>query len=700
MNQQAFNELRTEHERTQADLTALQQKYDLVSDLLTAKPSANEAFEQFKKVFNEDFMAFANKESSLADEATAVQRLQALEKRLEQIVAFPHMFAKRSVAIGGGFSSGKSAFVNSFIAQPGIKLPEGVQPVTAIPSYVMASEDVSIKGYARTGATVDIAPELYEQLSHDSMRTFSFNLKDLMPSIAVEVPLQAGFEHICLIDTPGYDAAGGDTDSDKETAINSLKDRAALIWMIDVGNGTIPRSDLSFLHAMELDGLPLYVVLNKADGKPPSELEGILAEVRDELEEDELEPVGISAYSSLKDERGREYPSDDLSLPDFFHRQNQPVENLGAELKAELEGVFAMYEAAIAHDEQASQVLTRSLNDINLDTNELGVDADSKAVEVLQEKIAKLRGEQRKDFAPIKEQMRQVKEQMLQAGERVLQSLVDNVESAAELSKVWRPRARSSGRSQSTRRRQPVEEPAQRRATGRAKDAKGRYALHEAAKRNNHEKAAALLGQGADPNVRDQDGYAPLHWAAEHDAHETAEVLLSRGADVNAKDKRGLTSLHWAAMQDAHETAKVLLGQGADPNAKDQEGYAPLHWAAEQNAYETAKVLLDRRRRRASIVANSRDKQGRTPLHWAAMSNAHETVEVLLAKGGYRDPKDKQGRTPLHYAAEQDAYETAKVLLAKRAYRDPKDNKGRTPLRCAIKNKAQKTAQLLRSISG
>ena len=255
-------------DRIQADLAAVQQKYDLVSTLLAAKSSENEAFEQFKKVFNEDFMAFANRESSLADEAAAVQRLQALEKRLEQIVAFPHTFAKRSVAIGGGFSSGKSEFVNSFIARPDIRLPVGIQPVTAIPSYVMASADVSIKGYTRTGATVDIAPDLYEQLSHGA---FSFNLKELMPSIAVEVPLQAGFEHICLLDTPGYDPAGGQTREDEATAAEFLKDRDALIWIVDVAKGTVEQEDLNFIKGLGLNGRPFYVVLNKADSKPPSD---------------------------------------------------------------------------------------------------------------------------------------------------------------------------------------------------------------------------------------------------------------------------------------------------------------------------------------------------------------------------------------------------------------------------------------------
>lgn len=569
MNRQNPDMLSAKNERTNADLAALQQKYDLVSALLTAQSSENEAFEQFKKVFNEDFMAFANKESSLADEAAAVRRLQTLEKRLEQTVAFPHLFAKRSVAIGGGFSSGKSAFVNSFIARPDIKLPVGIQPVTAIPSYVMASQDVSIKGYSRNGATVDIAPALYVRLSHDFIDAFDFNLKELMPSIAVEVPLQVGFEHICLLDTPGYDPAGGQTSGDEATAAEFLQDRDALIWLIDATNGTVPQTDLDFIEGLELNGHPFYVVLNKADLKPPSELEGILAEVRDKLKNAELEPKGISAYSS---ERGGKYPSYGQSLPDFFRDQNQPVGNLGAKLKAEMDSVFSMYEKAIGQDEKSAKVLLTKLNDLDLDLN---VHLDPDAAEVLGEKIDKIKQAQDRDFAPIKQELSQVQKDMFAAAEQVLVSLVDDSESAEKIKKIWRQQEQPK----------PAQQDVEKPPTGRG------HALHHAAKHKDYKKVAALLDQGADPNAKDKKGWTPLHWAAEQGAHEMAEVLLRHGADPNAKDKKGYAPLHRAAMYDAHETAQVLLDEGAYLSPKNSKGWTPMDYAGIHKAQRTIELL-------------------------------------------------------------------------------------------------------------
>ena len=437
-----FNALRGEHEQTTRALDeeckkhatktaefnklserhdSLDQKYELVSKLLNAKRSENEAFERFKELFEGRFMAFANEESSLAEEAAAVEKLQSLEKRLKELVAFPHTFTKKSIAIGGGFSSGKSEFVNSFIKNPYVKMPVDIKPATVIPSFVISNTEVSIKGFSRDGATVDIVPAFYRQLSHNFVGTFDFKLKDLMPSITVEVPLMKGLEHICLIDTPGYNPAGGNTDQDKKTAAEFLKDRDALIWMIGLdATGTIPQSDLDFIKGMKLNGLPFYMVLNKADLKPESDLEDILDEVKETLEYEGIEPVGISAYSAR---RRKEYSFDEdgVSLHDFFRRHNQPKGDLEAELKGEIESVFAMYENAIRKDENTAKLLMEELASLDLDILDTGIGLDEQ--DVLSEKIDNIKKSQEKDFTSIKGKMEEIKKDMLKAVDEVFWSL-------------------------------------------------------------------------------------------------------------------------------------------------------------------------------------------------------------------------------------------------------------------------------------
>ena len=716
--------LRLEHEE-------LQKKYKLVSDLLTAKPNEHVEFKQFEALLNGEFRAFADAESSLAEEATAIERLERLAERLKELVAFPHLSAKRAIAIGGGFSSGKSAFVNSFIEVEGYDrlLPERIEPATAIPSFVMANSELAIKGFSHSGDTVDIDPALYSQLSHNFIDTFSFNLKQIMPSITVEVPLRGNlFANICLIDTPGYNP-GGRSD-DRTTAADFLKDRDALIWMIGLdATGTVPDEDLEFLEDLELGSLPLYVVLNKADIKPRGELEAILDEVKDALASADIEPCGISVYSSR---RGEEFFYDEKSLEDFFREQNQP-QGASAALKQEIEDVFEMYANAILKDERTAKWMTNELTDIDFHLSELSADD----ADVLGEKVRKLIESQKRDFAPIKEQMRAIRQKMLSAVDEIFRSL-----NFASPEQTVREEAEARENQEFIEKvgRNPSPDIVYNKAVtdlhcavqlnlsalaqslldqGAAIDAKdddGRTPLHYAAEANAREAAEVLLKNGADVNAKAENGGTPLHYAAYVNAREVAEVLLQNGADVNAKvtlhasisphytaildkvesDDRNLadsTPLHYAAFANACEVAEVLLQNGADVNAKAENGGTPLHYVALANACEVAEVLL-----RNGADVNAKGDNGDIPLHNAAFANACEVAEVLLQNGAAIDAKGDNGGTSLHYVASANACEVAEVLLKNGADVNAKGDNGVTPLhRAALANASQVAGVLIQN---
>jgi len=221
-------------------LNIVQNKYDLVSSFLSAKHSKNIPLEKFKSLLAHDFIEFANNESSLAEEAKAILILQDVEKRLETITSFPSIFNKNIVAVGGGFSAGKSEFINSFFIDNKIKLPVGINPVTAIPTYITTGEKNLITGYSYKGGMVELSPTLYKQLSHDFIKSLGFNLKDIAPIMAIETPMKS-YENICFIDTPGYNPSNtGYTDSDSDTSKEYLEHADTLLWTIGIDtNGTI-----------------------------------------------------------------------------------------------------------------------------------------------------------------------------------------------------------------------------------------------------------------------------------------------------------------------------------------------------------------------------------------------------------------------------------------------------------------------------
>ena len=65
--------------------------------------------------------------------------------------------------------------------------------------------------------------------------------------------------------------------------------------------------------------------------------------------------------------------------------------------------------------------------------------------------------------------------------------------------------------------------------------------LHAAAAVRDRETLRALLGRGADPNVKQQNDYTPLHGAASRGDVEMAQLLLDHGAQRDARASDGMT---------------------------------------------------------------------------------------------------------------------------------------------------------------
>ena len=360
---------------------SLSEKFNLISNILSAKPNSDPGVQKFKYLLYGDFLEFANEESSLAEEAKAILIMQSIEKDLQLIIDFPAVYNKNKIAIGGGFSSGKSAFVNSFFDTNDIKLPIGIEPVTAIPTYVVSSTDNSIKGHSSKGGSVEIEQKFYEHLSHNFVKSLNFNLKDIMPFITIGTPLKPEyFKNVCLIDTPGYDPALADgfTDEDKKTAFEYLEQADSLIWMIGLDSGgTFPASDLNFLSELDLTSKKLFIVANKAELRSESDLESILDEIQENLEDFDIPFYGISAFSSMTHQ---EYLFKKNSLFKFLKVENKKTVQIQNKIINNIDTVFDMYKKAIEQDISRVGKMKRSVKSLEIDLLQLGYDSDESQI--------------------------------------------------------------------------------------------------------------------------------------------------------------------------------------------------------------------------------------------------------------------------------------------------------------------------------
>jgi len=365
--------LSQQHETLGSTHKEVTTKYDLVSNILSAKNNDNEAMHAFDSFVENDFLEFANQENSLAEEAKAVLMLQNVQRELLMISSFPGIYNKNIVAVGGGFSSGKSEFISSFFLDKTIKLPIGIKPVTAIPTYISNGDNHLIKGYSYKGGSVNISPELYAELSHDFIKSFSFNLKDIVPMMAIETEIK-NYNDICFIDTPGYNPSNtGTTGGDHQTAVEYLENANVLLWVIglDASDGAVPASDIEFLEDLMLVAdKRLFVVANKADLKSPSELEEILDNFEDMLEEANISYCGISAYNSIGK---KELSFRKKSLLFFLQEIDSPI-SAKEKITSELDKVFNMYNEAISEQLKWTKNIQSDLKSLELDFMQDGMD--------------------------------------------------------------------------------------------------------------------------------------------------------------------------------------------------------------------------------------------------------------------------------------------------------------------------------------
>lgn len=359
-------------------------RFDFVAQILAAPPTSHEGIVRFRHLLQEDMRALLGEaEIPSAVTAEVLFRLHAVADSLELMASSTAVQDKYVIAVAGGFSSGKSSFITSFMENSAVGLPVGIEPKTSIPTYVVAGSGGAVRGYTYKGGVIDIDPDFYGRLSHTFVHSLGFNLREILPFAAIETPLR-GLEHVTFIDLPGYDPAsseGAYTSADRSVTMEFLAQAHALIWVIGLdGNGTLIESDLNFLAELQPDGKPLYVVLNKADLRPEEDVVKVLEEVRATLNAQGIEHAGLCAYSSVlaTQVRYRGQP-----LKSFLRELDQPIDGR-AHLQKELSAIFRKLYGAMSKNSRASAELENVVIALELDLHELGLYRARRTVRVEQ----------------------------------------------------------------------------------------------------------------------------------------------------------------------------------------------------------------------------------------------------------------------------------------------------------------------------
>ncbi len=349
----------------------LKERYDLIARILNAKTS-NEGLEEYQSVLDNEFLEFASGVDSLKEKEIALLMLQEIQKELQLVASYPSLFQKTIVAVGGGFSAGKSTFLNNLLGLK-LKLPEDMNPTTAIPTYCLKGKKEVLMGFSQNGGMVEL-PHL--AFDHQFLKSLGFNLKEIMPSMLLSAP-SVPFEFLCFIDTPGFNPANqGYTGGDKEASKESLKHAKHILWLISCERGVIESDDLEFLQELYEEGKQVFIVLSRADRRTKSQLEEVAKQIRETLEDSGIEFLGICTYSATRYQEIKEFSEKSPvfnSLEEFLMKLNQRSEKQN-EILSVLYNVCLAYEKAIEQDANQFKRYQKALHSVRLDLLQKGFD--------------------------------------------------------------------------------------------------------------------------------------------------------------------------------------------------------------------------------------------------------------------------------------------------------------------------------------
>ncbi len=398
----------------------LKERYDLIARILNAKTN-NEGLEEYQSILDNEFLEFASGVDSLKEKEIALLMLQEIKKELQLVASYPSLFQKTMVAVGGGFSAGKSTFLNNLLGLK-LKLPEDMNPTTAIPTYCLKGKKEVLMGFSQNGGMVEL-PNL--AFDHQFLKSIGFNLKEIMPFMLLSAP-RVPFEFLCFIDTPGYNPGNqGYTGGDKQASKESLQHAKHILWLVSCECGDLHKDDLEFLQELYEEGKQVFIVLSRADSRTKSQLEEVAKQIRETLKDNGIEFLGIGAYSATRYLEIKEFSEKSKvfnSLEKFLMKLNQRSEKQN-EILESLYEVHRMYEKAIEQDASRFKRYQKTLHSIKLDLMQEGFDDFSdkifRRIEILEKEFSEQERSKRESLARLNEVINSFKESIDKVFDRV-----------------------------------------------------------------------------------------------------------------------------------------------------------------------------------------------------------------------------------------------------------------------------------------
>ena len=237
--------------------------------------------------------------------------VQNLNLDLKEFSIYPKIFGKNIIGVGGCFSSGKSAFINSILEER--ILPIDTIITTSFPTYILnetINRNILLTSFQEM---LEVDKLDLKKLSHRFYEEYGVHLSTVVDKIFIENN-SFDYENLALLDTPGYNADSDSGKKDMEISYSQLRRVKYIIWIIDINNGGLRNDDLDFINSLGKDK-EIFFVINKADTVSDEKARyDVYQHIQNQIENEKFNSLGVALYSSrtTKNKEKRTYPGNDV----------------------------------------------------------------------------------------------------------------------------------------------------------------------------------------------------------------------------------------------------------------------------------------------------------------------------------------------------------------------------------------------------
>lgn len=296
--QQDLARAEDELQNQKENLSRKQEVLKFINEVLQAKEADNKDIKDVYTKVNNIQSFVENELCDVLKEIKALSNEEAMEYK-QKIWQWANLQRKtwlqknKVVAFVGEFSAGKTTIVNRILSQDddkAPKLPVSSKATTAIATYISYAFDFNSQFTDPYGKLKMISKATFEMVNKDILS--EANVSSLIQYFVMSYK-NKNLENLSMLDTPGFNS------NDKEDARRTsevIREADVLFWVFDANVGEINQTSLNTIKN-NLQGLPLFIIINKSDSKSPSELNELEAHIKDTICKNRIAVSGYIRFS-------------------------------------------------------------------------------------------------------------------------------------------------------------------------------------------------------------------------------------------------------------------------------------------------------------------------------------------------------------------------------------------------------------------